>query len=40
MSGLVDKFVRGILSLTMNNAARENGTVLYIWWIGQSEVEP
>ena len=28
MTGLVDNFVRDILSLTMNNGARENGTIL------------
>ena len=28
MTRLVDKFVRGILSLTMNNGARENWTIL------------
>ena len=28
MTGLVDDFVRDILSLTMNNGARENGTIL------------
>ena len=29
MTGLVGNFVRNTLSLTMNNGARENGTILY-----------
>ena len=28
MTGLVDNFLRDTLSLTMNNGARENGTIL------------
>ena len=28
LTGLVDNFVRDILSLIMNNSARKNGTVL------------
>ena len=34
MTGLVDNFVRDILSFPMNNSARENGTIFRILYGG------